>query len=82
MMEDDATPSLASVGMWWISLLVNNNKKMKEREGMVSNPLFAVQTIMETLSDAVNQLILLVIALQEQNSAMPAHIPPATVRKQ
>jgi hypothetical protein len=33
---------------------------------------------METLSDAVNQLILLVIALQEQNSAMPAHIPPAT----
>jgi hypothetical protein len=54
MMEDDATPSLASV----------------------------VQTIMETLSDAVNQLILLVIALQEQNSAMPAHIPPATVRKQ
>jgi hypothetical protein len=34
---------------------------------------------METLSDAVNQLILLVIALQEQNSAMPPHIPPATV---
>jgi hypothetical protein len=68
MMEEGATPSLASVGTCSWYLLQSNNS-------------FTVQSIMETLSDAVNQLILLVIALQEQNSAMPAHIPPATVLK-
>eukprot|EP01113_Clastostelium_recurvatum_P034765 TRINITY_DN475_c0_g1_i1.p1 TRINITY_DN475_c0_g1~~TRINITY_DN475_c0_g1_i1.p1 ORF type:complete len:1458 (+),score=534.71 TRINITY_DN475_c0_g1_i1:108-4481(+) len=36
-----------------------------------------VQTIMESLSDAISQLILMVIALQEKNAVVPPHVPTA-----
>lgn len=39
-----------------------------------------VQMIMETMSDSVSQLVLLVITLQEQNAALPPGLPPAAVR--
>jgi len=37
-----------------------------------------VQQITETLSDAVSQLVVLVIALQEQNAEMPPTLPAAS----
>lgn len=35
--------------------------------------------IMETMSDSVSQLVLLVISLAEQNAALPPALPPAAV---
>lgn len=69
----DEPQSISAVGMYFFATFM---------EALLYLPfltLYAVQSIMETLSDAVNQLILLVIALQEANAAMPAHIPPAAV---
>jgi hypothetical protein len=34
---------------------------------------------MDSLSEAISQLILFVMAMQESNSVMPDHIPPAAV---
>lgn len=43
--------------------------------------IITVQTIMESLSEAISQLILYVISMQETNANPPPHIPQAAVRK-